>query len=49
VSVVATVAPFGVRLGGLKLQVDSRGSPEQAKVTVGLNPASGAGVTARLV
>jgi hypothetical protein len=46
-SVVAAGAPFGVTLDGLKVQVDAVGRPEQAKVTVGLKLASGAGVSVR--
>ena len=38
-------APFVARLAGLKLQVDCCGSPEQAKVTVGLKLPAGSGVT----
>ena len=49
VTIVEAAAPFGLTLGGLKVQVDSEGRPEQAKVTVGLKPASGAGVIVRLV
>jgi hypothetical protein len=49
VSVVLIAAPFVTRVGGLKLQLDCRGSPEQANVTVGWKLASGAGVTVRLV
>ena len=48
-SVVVTGAPFGVTLNGLKLQLVSSGSPEQANVTVGLKLAGGAAVTVRLV
>jgi hypothetical protein len=46
-AVVAAAAPFAVTLDGLKVHVDSEGSPEQAKVTVGLKLASGAGVIVR--
>jgi hypothetical protein len=49
VSVVAIDAPLGVRLFGLKLQLDPEGCPEQLNVTVGLKVASGLGVTVRLV
>jgi hypothetical protein len=46
--VVEAAAPFGVTLDGLKVHVDSGGRPEQAKVTVGLKLAGGAGVIVRL-
>lgn len=46
-SVVTAAAPFGVTLDGLKVHVDSVGRPEQAKVTVGLKLASGAGAIVR--
>jgi hypothetical protein len=49
VSIVLIAAPFGVTLDGLKLQLASSGSPEQANVTVGLKLADGAAVTVRLV
>ena len=38
-------APFAARLGGLKVQLDPKGSPEQANVTV----VGGVEVTVRLV
>jgi hypothetical protein len=49
VSIVLIGAPFAVRLGGLKLQLDCAGRPEQAKVMLGLEPGGGAKVTVRLV
>jgi hypothetical protein len=49
VSVVASDAPLGVTLLGLKLQLDPDGNPEPLNVTVGLKVASGLGVTVRLV
>ena len=49
VTIVEAATPFGLTLGGLNAHVDSEGRPEQAKVTVGLKPASGAGVIVRLV
>ena len=45
VSVVLASAPLVTRLDGLKLQVACRGSPVQAKVTVGLKLPAGSGVT----
>ena len=48
-SVVASDAPLGVTLLGLKVQVDPDGNPEQLNVTVGLKLAIGSGVTVRLV
>jgi len=48
VSVVLASAPLVVTVAGLKLQVACSGSPEQAKVTVGLKLPAGAGVTARV-
>jgi hypothetical protein len=49
VSVVVIAVPFGVTLDGLKLQLASNGSPEQANVTVGLKLAGGAAVTVMVV
>jgi hypothetical protein len=49
VRVVASAAPLGLTLLGLKPQVDSAGNPEQLNVTVGVKLANGSGVTVRLV
>jgi hypothetical protein len=46
--VLATGAPFGVTVGGLKLQVVPAGIPEQVKLTGILNPLTGVSVTVRL-
>lgn len=46
VRVVVPAEPFGVTLGGAKLQVAPEGNPEQAKVTAWLKPF--VGVTVRV-
>jgi hypothetical protein len=47
-NVLDTGAPFGVTVGGLKLQVVPAGDPEQVKLTGILKPLTGVRITVRL-
>jgi hypothetical protein len=47
-TVLDTGPPFGVTVGGLKLQLVSAGNPEQLRLTGMLNPFCGVIVTVKL-